>query len=312
MRLAIISDIHGNKNAFKNVLNNLEKEYIDKYIFVGDYYGELPYPNEVIDMIKKIENKVVISGNKETYLRDMYENDQSDWTYHHFRGLYWNYRELRNDNLDYLINLPEKKIININNDTKILLLHDITSIFKDTNLSKLTSSKYAEKMDTNKFNYKEYLEYVEKTLMEDNSFLNKLDTIDPNIIIFGHTHVQWHVQINGKTLINAGSCGLPLDINPSAPYTILDIESKNVSVTEKRIEYSIDETIEELKNSSLYRYAKVWCDIAINELIDGKDEITFFFRHVKEVSKGYKGSNWPLENKVWEKACESWIENESS
>ncbi|QUH28499.1 metallophosphoesterase family protein [Vallitalea guaymasensis] len=312
MRYAIISDIHGNLHALQAVLKDIRESNIDKYIFVGDYFGDLPYPNEVTDIIKVLNKKYIVSGNKEGYLTNLQENNKDEWIHNQFKVLYWNYKELRKDNLDYLLQLPEKKIVCQDNTKKILILHSITSLFKETKLDLLTSSKYAERMDKFNFEHEDYLKYVKNIILTDKKLMKKLESIDADIIVFGHTHIQWYININGKILINAGSCGLPLDLKTTAPYTILDISSNRIIIEEHRVKYDIQNLIEEFKKSMLYEYAKGWSNIVIEELRNGRDEITFFFRYVIEVAKNHGSHSWPIENEIWNKAINSWFERNNS
>lgn len=77
MRYALISNIHGNMQAFNAVLEDAKYKSIDRYIFLGDYSMCLPYPNEVVELIRSIENKYVIKGNQENYLDILVKQDQS-------------------------------------------------------------------------------------------------------------------------------------------------------------------------------------------------------------------------------------------
>lgn len=88
----------------------------------------------------------------------------------------------------------------------------------------------------------------------------------------------------------------------------MDIESNRVSIKEHRVEYNINNLIEEVKKSVFYEHAKDWCDIVIEELNFARDEITFFFRHVWEVAKNHDDDSWPIDNTIWAKAVESWFE----
>lgn len=42
MKLAVLSDIHGNDIAFAACLSYLKQQDIDAYCLLGDYIGELP------------------------------------------------------------------------------------------------------------------------------------------------------------------------------------------------------------------------------------------------------------------------------
>lgn len=90
-------------------------------------------------------------------------------------------------------------------------------------------------MDEENLTHAQYLQYINKLLINDKKFLNNLVSTDSDIILFGHTHLQWHAYIKDKILINPGSRGLPLDLNTTAPYTILEITSDKISVEEHRV-----------------------------------------------------------------------------
>lgn len=62
-RFAIISDIHGNIHALQAVLKELENQSIDSYFSLGDNFGNLPYPIEVAELLRKQSKSVVIGGN---------------------------------------------------------------------------------------------------------------------------------------------------------------------------------------------------------------------------------------------------------
>ncbi|MGD2270074.1 MAG: metallophosphoesterase family protein, partial [Desulfobacterales bacterium] len=69
MRIAIISDIHGNMEAFDQVLRDIDNASVDKIISLGDNIGYGPDPEKVIRIIRK--RKVFsILGNHEMAVAD--------------------------------------------------------------------------------------------------------------------------------------------------------------------------------------------------------------------------------------------------
>ena len=76
MKLAVISDIHGNLPALETVLKDAKSNCVDNYIFAGDYCLSNPYPNECIQAIRDLDNKYVIRGNEEKYLENLIDKDQ--------------------------------------------------------------------------------------------------------------------------------------------------------------------------------------------------------------------------------------------
>lgn len=67
MRLGVISDIHGNYPALKQVIIELHKLNCDKIICLGDVAGYYSMINECVDLLRK-EKIVCIKGNHDSYL----------------------------------------------------------------------------------------------------------------------------------------------------------------------------------------------------------------------------------------------------
>ena len=56
MKIAILSDIHGNLEAFDSVLKYIDTQKdINAFLFLGDLIDYGPHSNEVIEMIKNIK-----------------------------------------------------------------------------------------------------------------------------------------------------------------------------------------------------------------------------------------------------------------
>ena len=66
MKIAIISDIHGNLEALKSTLQDIEKRNIDKIICLGDIIAKGIHPKECIKLIKE-KCDIVIQGNTDEY-----------------------------------------------------------------------------------------------------------------------------------------------------------------------------------------------------------------------------------------------------
>lgn len=62
MRFAVIGDIHSNIYALESVIEDIREKKVDFIVSTGDLVGYLPFPNEVIELIRK-ERVVAIQGN---------------------------------------------------------------------------------------------------------------------------------------------------------------------------------------------------------------------------------------------------------
>ena len=53
MKIAVISDIHGNIYALMKTFEDIDLQKVDLTICLGDLVGYGPHPNEVIALIKE-------------------------------------------------------------------------------------------------------------------------------------------------------------------------------------------------------------------------------------------------------------------
>ena len=67
MEIAVLSDIHGNYVALETCVNYALERGIDKFIFLGDFLGELAYPQRTMKLLYSLKEKYrcwFIKGNK--------------------------------------------------------------------------------------------------------------------------------------------------------------------------------------------------------------------------------------------------------
>jgi predicted phosphodiesterase len=282
MKYAIISDVHGNYPALAAVLKDAEQAKVDKYIFVGDYATDMPYPNEVVEAIKICKNSYVIHGNGEDYFSNISTQDESMWTDGQFSVLYWSYKTLSKENRDYLMHLPQQ--INFSEGNRnVYVAHSSADFIGKAEHKEFSSSKVAMKYSSKQFSRDILLNDIHRYLSSDNEFQEHLDAMSDGIYIFGHTHIQWHVQFKNKIFINAGSCGEALDFSVmGAPYTILKVEADSIKVDERHVYYDRNALITAFKASSLYSQANVWSNLVISHVITGKEHLRFFLNYLEQ------------------------------
>ena len=124
MRIAVLSDIHGNLSALRNVLEDAERMGAEKYIILGDVIDYCMHSNEAIGLLKKIDDKVLcnIWGNHEyAIMNDEYDRFSSE------RGkacARYTKSILTKDSFDYIRKMGSKGRVELNIDgKKILCLH---------------------------------------------------------------------------------------------------------------------------------------------------------------------------------------------
>jgi putative phosphoesterase len=103
-------------------------------------------------------------------------------------------------------------------------------------------------------------EYLLKDLT---SWSKRLQNEEAEIVCVGHTHVQFKIQVNGVTVLNPGSVGLPRDGDPRAAYAVIGDDEIEL----RRTTYPIEETIARIEAMPWPRRAK---DIAASVLRSGR------------------------------------------
>jgi putative phosphoesterase len=92
----------------------------------------------------------------------------------------------------------------------------------------------------------------EYLLKDPSSWSKRLQNEQAQIVCVGHTHIQFKIQVNGVTVLNPGSVGLPRDGDPRAAYAVIDDDGIEL----KRTAYPIEETVARVEAMPWPRRAK--------------------------------------------------------
>jgi putative phosphoesterase len=210
MRIAIISDIHGNLPALEAVLAAVAKQKPDAVYCLGDLVGYGASPNEVTERIKA-EGMPTIMGNYDDGVgfdrdecgcayRDPVDRELGD------RSLAWTKAHTTAANKEFLRALLKE--LRFEADGKrVLLVHG----------------------SPRKMN--EYL-FEERPL---SSFQRLAAASNADVIAFGHTHKPYQKTVDGVLFVNVGSVGKPKDLDWRACYVILEPGA----VTFQRVSYDV-------------------------------------------------------------------------
>ncbi|SHH52545.1 metallophosphoesterase family protein [Thermosipho atlanticus] len=221
-KVAFISDIHSNLEAFESVLKDIEKENVEQIYCLGDLVGYGPNPNEVIETIK-YKNIITVLGNYDEAVG--FEKDNCGCSYNSGRetevgdeSLFWTIKTVSIENKNFLRNLPKKLSIEIEG-VKFFLVHG-------SPLNPL-------------------LEYV-KPNTDPERLKTIVRSVKENVIINGHTHLVMAKHVLGKTILNPGSVGRTKNGKPGATYMILTVNNGVFEYSFKFIEYNVRKTVEKI------------------------------------------------------------------
>ena len=225
MKFAIIGDIHGNIYSLEAVLEDIKNKNVDFIVCTGDLVGYMPYPNEVIDMLR--ENRVlVIQGNHDEYMgsskrvTDEDINKLTDEEIQKVASGKFTRWVITENNKEYLRDLPKALKLEVNG-LKLIAVHGSPR------------------------NISEYM-------YEDEAILREVSKgLEEDIIISGHTHIPYIKKLENKTFINVGSVGKPKDKDSRSSYIILNIKEKNIESTIERVVYDIDKMVNDIQSNRM-------------------------------------------------------------
>ena len=262
MKIAIISDIHGNKIALEAVLDDILKNKVEHIIVLGDLITDLPNEtNSVLDMVKSLRG-FIIKGNRESYIL----NNQEPFEYDHFLAMKLTKNLLTEENYNYIKSLPEQISLIFDSEFSLRCVHGSPfSIFEHINEN------------------------------DDKSIINCQMAINEKILLCGHTHKQWFRIVNGKTVINPGSVGINFSGDKTAQYAIIENELNGIQIELMKIKYDFTS----FKKSCDLDIP--WVRLCVKGMEDGIEYTMNFLREAKAKNNEWPISNdtWNNLYKEW-------------
>lgn len=304
MKIAVISDPHGNIHALKAVLADSQRQGAALHLFLGDYFTELPFPNEVAALVRGTPNTHAVAGNKEGYLHNVLASPPQARANLQFAPVYWNYDQLTAENRQWLLDLPQTAQISACGQP-LFLAHAPGQHFGPSPLDKIGGRGFDVLYRQGAYSYQDYVSRTRKTVQQDPTFAKALAALPDGVYLYGHYHVQWHTRLDGKLLVNPGACGMPLDGTPGAPYTLLEWDAAGADwlVEERRVTYDEEAAMESLRDSTLFTASPIWAEIALYQLRHHRVKALYFLDYVEHLAQQQGDDARPYSNEIWQEAA---------
>lgn len=214
MKILLISDIHGNKEALDAVLDVPH----DMVICLGDIADYGPSPSECIGLIMQQGIETVL-GNHDAAVGSRIECG-CGYKYKHLsiatRDYTWEVTS--EEQMDFLRQLP-------------------FSIQKEVDGLKLYFTHGSPRS-----NY----EYMRPDTPDD-EFEEMICGIKADVLFIGHSHQQFVRKFNDMLIVNPGSAGQPRDGDCRAACAVFDTDSGEAELI--RLDYDIEKTCRKIKES---------------------------------------------------------------
>lgn len=232
MRIALISDIHGNNVALEAVLADISKQEVDSVICLGDVATLGPQPVETFKGLKELDC-ACIRGNHDSSLLQPEKALDYKISEPLLPSLEWCLSKLDTSDFEFVRTFQPTLRISLGGSDDMLCFHgspksNIDNIFSETPFDEVSGF---------------------------------LSGSDAKVMAGGHTHIQMLRQHNGIMIVNPGSVGNAFlaphspkkqpTLMPWAEYAIVNRLDGQITVEFKRIYYDIEFLFQAIQKSDI-------------------------------------------------------------
>ena len=233
MRVAVISDMHGNDLAFETIEADIQKQTIDQIVCLGDAVQGGPQPAEVVQRLHRL-NCPVVMGNADAWLISGEETADEGIPPERLKKMgdvrLWSLSQLTDDDRAFIANFQPTVTLKLEDSLDLLCFHGSPTSFDDVILPAAPQEEFE------KF----------------------LGAYTDHILTGGHTHAQ-QIRRNGELFFfNPGSVGFAYShyqpdgqfyADPWAEYAILSAENGQTSLEFRRIPFDVEKLIDIYRES---------------------------------------------------------------
>jgi len=230
LRIAIVSDIHGNLEAFEAVLAQIDEEKIDKVICLGDVVGYGPNPNECMSLARE-RCQTILMGNHDyacIYKPEMF-------FFNHFarQAIEFTLSIIKEEHLDFINQLPF-----LHSENDLLLVH--------ANPLRPEGWEYILSIDEAIYYFPKF---SEKICFIGHSHLPSIyvESEESKFSFIEQREIE--LESNCRYIINVGSVGQPRDGNPASSFGVIDLAQQTFEIV--RVAYDIEKTIDRFEKAGL-------------------------------------------------------------
>lgn len=212
-RLAIISDVHGNLTALEAVLADIAARGIERILNLGDVAGKGPRGSAAVERCQQT-CEVTVRGNWDDALPRIGDDQRPE--------LLWWRDELRPEQHTWLTSLP--------------MCHDLVMSGRRIRLFHASAQSPHVRVH-HQHTAEQFDDMFVATEMTG-------EGPEPDVVVYGDIHDAYVKTHQGRTLVNAGAVGNPLD-EPTPSYLILEgaldaVEPAPFGLQLVRVPYDVD------------------------------------------------------------------------
>lgn len=233
MRIAVISDMHGNDFAFEKAEADIEKQGVDQIICLGDAIQGGAQPKEVVDRLRRM-NCPVVMGNADDWMLTGVDTGREQIPAERLKKMdairEWSLSKLTEEDRKFIGGFQPNITIQLEGDLNLLCFHGSPTDYDD----------------------------VIRGVTPEEEFQKFLGSHNKNILAGGHTHAQQVRRCGEYFFFNPGSVGFAYSAYQAdgqfladawAEYAILVVENGDIELKFRRLPYDAKDVIEIYRKS---------------------------------------------------------------
>jgi putative phosphoesterase len=237
MRVAFISDVHGNLLALEAVLADLDRETADHVVCLGDIcFG--PQAHECLEVVRGLCCPVIL-GNWDSWSINGFPTADDPVGMRLYEIGAWWAKQLTPDDRAFVEGFRPTLELSLENGSQMLCFHGSPHSFSDW-IFATTTDEELERM---------------------------FDGIESPVLVGGHTHLQMLRRFGRSVIVNPGSVGQPFSqwwpkpirVAHWAEYGIVETSGEKMQVDLRRVPFDVGALLETFAGSGM-PHAQWWID----------------------------------------------------
>lgn len=213
MKVAVLADIHGNLPALEAVLAEVDAAAPDLVVVCGDVASG-PLPAETIDVLRSLPGARFVRGNADRGLVTSFDGGRQSTL--PGPAADWGATQLSREQRDFLASFSATFAVHVGGLGRVLFCHG--------------SPRSDEEMMTSE--------------TADERLRAYMAGVDADVVVCGHTHMQFDRTAGSVRVINPGSVGMPYG-EPGAYWALLGPE-----IEMRRTDYDREAAAERIRQSA--------------------------------------------------------------